>query len=199
VLVTVWRDEGPTWDDDLPGYLDESSLTPAEGAIGLQEAWDAARQMARTLLPPQGAERAAAHLRPPVGPRTSNQPTLADSSGRFFRAVAVPGCRLSAIVTAWWIAAARAGVLTVDGRLRLEPPQADAMGGWTAYGRVRRFTRWHWVPVVLELWPAHDRGTVMIMTPRRRVITSRRYFRIGNTALDRLTAQLAVNSVGELP
>ena len=54
-------------------------------------------------------------------------------------------------------------------------------------------------PVVLELWPAHDRGTVMIMTPRRRVITSRRYFRIGNTALDRLTAQLAVSSAGELP
>jgi hypothetical protein len=198
VLVTVWRDEGPSLDDDLPGYLDEPSLPSAAGAVGLQEAWDAARQMARALLdPPEGAAAAPSYLRPIAGPRTSNQPTPPDTSCRFFRAVALPGCRLGTIVTAWWMATARAGGLTVDRRLRLGPPQADALGGWTAYGRVRRFTRWHWVPVVVELWPAHDRGTVMIMTPRRRVITSRRYFRIGNAALDRLTAQLAVNSPGD--
>ncbi len=198
MLVTVWRDEGPSLDDDLPGYLDEPSLSSAGGAVGLQDAWDAARQMARALLAgPAGPGGQPPISARPAGPRTSNQPTPPDTSCRFFRAVALPGCRLGAIVTAWWMAAARAGVLTVDGRLRLELPQVDALGGWTAYGRVRRFTRWHWVPVVVELWPAHDRGTVMIMTPRRRVITSRRYFRIGNAALDRLTAQLAVNSPGD--
>jgi hypothetical protein len=91
----------------------------------------------------------------------------------------------------WWAAGASDGAVTVARRLRLGPPRGGPGIGWTMNGRVRRLTRWHWVPVVVELWPVHGNWTMMTMTPQARVIASRRYFRTGHFVLDRLTAELA--------
>jgi len=194
MTMTAWRPPAPRLDGDLPEYLAEPSPADAPGP-GLQDAWGAARHLARSLLDaPRQEAVVPTHLRPSAGAAASIRPTPAELSGRFFRSVAVPGIRLGAIVTEWWAAGVDAGVLAVDARLRLEAPRPDALGGWTAHGRMRRLTRLHWVPVVLELWPSHDRWTILIMTPRREVITSGRYFRVGNAALDRLTAQLAMTS-----
>ena len=65
---------------------------------------------------------------------------------------------------------------------------------WTISGQVRRLTRWHWVPVVVELWPVHDRWTMITMTPRGRVIATRRYFRTGHRVIERFTELLANTS-----
>ena len=56
-------------------------------------------------------------------------------------------------------------------------------------GHLRRLTRWHWIPVVVELWPYHG-NWMMTMTPQTRVVPSRHYFRTGHLVLDRLTTEL---------
>jgi len=128
-------------------------------------------------------------------PQLPGRPPTADPSGTFFLSVGLPCAGLGRRLAEWWATHASAGVVTVDGKLRLDPPQGDGRGGFTICGRVRRFTRWHWVPVVIELWPRGAR-TIMTMTPRDRVVASWRYFRTGHLVLERLTAQLATSSTG---
>jgi len=194
MVVSPWPQEGRSVESDLPEYLADSPLSSGAGGAGLHDAWDAARQLALSLLDtPGGGAVNPAQFGSTSVPRPSRTASVA---GGFFRSSTLPGASLGAIVSEWSEARTNHGELRVDARLRLEPPRVDALGGWTARGRVRRFTRWHWVPVIVELWPSLDRWTIVMMTPRRRVITSRRYFRIGNTALDRLTTQLAATSAG---
>jgi hypothetical protein len=78
--------------------------------------------------------------------------------------------------------------------LQLKPPEGDAGVGWRMQGRVRRLTTLHWIPVVVELWPMYDEFTMMTMTPQRRVLASKRYFRLGHAVLDRLWRELASRS-----
>jgi hypothetical protein len=103
----------------------------------------------------------------------------------------LPGGSLSAVLDSWLRSGWADGMVTVDRRLRLGPPQGDADAGWTIEGRLRRLTRWHWVPVVVEVVPMYGRWTKLSMTPQVRVFASTRYFRIGHIALDRLTRRLA--------
>jgi hypothetical protein len=205
MVVTTRQEHGPFVDGELPGYLAESPPPPGEGVAGLHDAWDAARHLALSFLDaPRGGPDPGGSARATAIPRPSSRPATVELSGGFFRSAALPGARLGAIVAEWWETGAGQGSgddgghgeRRVDASLRLELPRADARGGWTATGRVRRCTRWHWVPVIVELWPAHDHWTIVMMTPRRRVMTSRRYFRIGNAALDRLTTQLGATSAG---
>jgi hypothetical protein len=106
--------------------------------------------------------------------------------------------RLAAGIESWWTGAA--GAITVQRRLQLGRPTGNADSGWTMRGRVRRLTRWHWVPVVVEVWPLYDNYARMTMTPQGHVFVSKRYFRVGNSALDRLCAALsetpAISPVG---
>jgi hypothetical protein len=103
--------------------------------------------------------------------------------------VSLPRSSVVVTLAEWWAAGAKGGVVTVARRLRLGPPRGSAGAGWAMDGRVRRLTRWHWVPVVVELWPLHGHW-MMTMTPQAHVIASERYFRNGHLALDRLTTEL---------
>jgi hypothetical protein len=75
--------------------------------------------------------------------------------------------------------------------MKLGPPSGSASVGWTMRGRVRRLTPWHWVPVVVEVWPVYEDFARMTMTPQGHVFASKRYFRLGNSALDRLCTTLS--------
>ena len=99
--------------------------------------------------------------------------------------------RPATALDAWWVGAARAGVVTVQRRLQLGPPEGDPMHGWTMQGRVRRLTTLHWVPVEVELWSTYEGFMMMTMTPHVRVLASKRYFRLGHSVLDRLWADLS--------
>jgi hypothetical protein len=118
-------------------------------------------------------------------------PRIPGRSGVFIRMVELPGIRLAAMLDEWWSSAAVDGCSTVGRRLRLGPPTGDARGGWTMAGWVRRLTPWHWAPVIVELWPRYGRWTMITMTPQASVLTTRRYFRTGHAAIDRLTRTLA--------
>jgi len=193
MVVRVQRAQWPVLDEDLPEYLAPDSAPQAPDGPGVHDGWDAARRVALSLRAAHRRESAAADLRWIAPARPPGHPTTADPSGRFFLFVGLPCARLGPILAQWWATHAYAGVVTVDGKLRLEPPQGDGRGGFTVCGRVRRFTRWHWVPVVIELWP-RGAGTIMTMTPRDRVVASRRHFRTGHLVLERFTAQLSMSS-----
>jgi hypothetical protein len=109
--------------------------------------------------------------------------------------VPVGRARVAAAVYEWWADRAKAGVVTVQRRLELERPDGDAALGWAVRGRVRHWSRRRWVPVLIELLPVRDNFTRMTMTPLVHVFVSKRYFRIGHTVLDRLTADLAGTSL----
>jgi hypothetical protein len=108
--------------------------------------------------------------------------------------VPVGRARLAAALEAWWAVGANAGAVTVERRLQLGPPEGDATIGWSMRGRVRRLTRRRWVPVVVELSTIRQDCTRMTMTPQVRVSVSKRYFRIGHSVLDCLSADLAETS-----
>ena len=112
-------------------------------------------------------------------------------SPHFARTVPLGRRRLGAGFEAWWAGAAKAGAVTVQRRLKLGRPTGNADSGWTMPGRIRRLTRLHWVSVVVEVWPLYDEFARMTMTPQGHVYASKRYFRLGNSALDRLGAALA--------
>lgn len=115
------------------------------------------------------------------------------TSGRppdFARTVAIATTLLSAALEAW--TAGRSDREIVSGRhvLQLREPQGDASAGWTINGRMRGLTSFRSIPVVVQLWPIHRSFARITMTPRRRVTPSGRYFRRGNSVLDRLEADL---------
>jgi hypothetical protein len=177
-LVASWQPS-----DDIPDYLQSGApsgdLGPAgPGFPSRHELWLGAQKIASTWA---GSESEAGEAPAP--------PSAAKLSARFLRMVTLPGIRLAPMLEEWWSGGVKKGSVAVGRRLRLESPRGDPARGWIMAGRIR--TRGHWVPVVVELWPVYDKWTMMTMTPRVRVFASQHYFRIGQSALDRLTAGLA--------
>jgi hypothetical protein len=178
-VARSWPNQSPY--DDLPAYL----IEPPPPHRDLHRLRDGvSRAYRRTTAPAQPSIRPAA----PLGGRP---PTF---SPLFARMVPLRRGRVAAALDAWWPGEAKSGVVTVQHRLQLGPPEGDASTGWKMKGRVRRLTTLHWIPVVVELWANYEDCTRMTMTPQARVLVSRRYFRLGNSALDRLSAELAATS-----
>jgi hypothetical protein len=213
-VVGTWPPTGGFAEDDLPAYLAESGEPDGRPPPTMADLWAGARRMttaagtalaalpsaassALTSVPTAGSGPAGGVL--PGGPFTTRRPDGSpvaprELSARFLRLVRLPGVQLAAILDEWWTTMAVGDASTVDRRLRLGLPRGDAYGGWTMTGHVRRLTRWHWVPVDLELWPVHDRWTMVTMTPRARVFATARYFRTGHRVIERLTELLGATS-----
>src|SRR6202041_1635764 len=94
----------------------------------------------------------------------------------FARMVPLQRAGLGAALDAWWAAGAKtkAGLMIVRRRVHLGRPAGNVSTGWVMTGRVWRFLPPHWVPLVVELWPVHEKYTKMTMTPQARVMVSRR-------------------------
>lgn len=108
----------------------------------------------------------------------------------FDRMVPLRRQQVAAVLDAWWCGP-NSGVVRVQRRLQLSPPKGDLLSGWEMRGRVRRCTSLHWVPVVVELWAKYEGYVRITLTPQSRVLASRRYFRLGNSIVDRLCQDLA--------
>jgi hypothetical protein len=122
----------------------------------------------------------------PIGGRPPHR------SAAFERMVRLPRSRLEVALDRWWTDGARGGFLTVQGRLRLGPPEGDRATGWRMTGRVWRLTPLHAVPVLLELWPVHAMYCRITLTPLHGIVLpSKRYFRLGHSVLDRLESDLS--------
>jgi hypothetical protein len=177
-FVAVWQPPD-AFPDEIPDYLPSAEPEPAgPGFPNRHELWLGAQRIAATL---SGSDDETGEAPAP--------PSAAKLSARFLRMVTLPGIRLAPMLDEWWAQGVKNGSVAVGRRLRLESPRGDPTRGWIMAGRIR--TRWHWVPVVVELWPVYDKWTMMTMTPRVRVFASQRYFRTGQSVLDRLTAGLA--------
>jgi len=151
-VVGTWPPSGGFVEADLPAYLADGEVGDGRPPVTIAELWAGARRVAATLVDTPAAVIPTSvpspyRTRPPD--RLHADP--AEFSARFLRLVRLPGARLSAMVDEWWATMALGGASTVDRRLRLGAPRGDAFGGWTISGHVRRLTRWHWVPVVVEL------------------------------------------------
>lgn len=179
MALVATRQGARTVIDELPEYL-STAPGPEPLRLGRHELWLGAQRLAAAL---SGAGESDADAPTP--------PSAARLSGRFLRLVKLPGPQLGPVLDQWWAAGAHHDAVVIGRRLRLESPLGSPARGWIMVGRIRRFTRWHWVPVVVELWPVHDKWTMMTMTPRVRVFASQRYFRTGQAVLDRLTNALA--------
>jgi len=107
----------------------------------------------------------------------------------FGRLIDLPGMELARVLPRWWARDAREGVATVDGHLLLWAPMV-AGATWTLHGRLRHGAL-KGVPVSVDLWPHSSCFTRLTMNPQVRVATSKRYFAVGNRALDTLARELA--------
>lgn len=204
-MAHAGRDAGPPAfhrgpEADLPAYLSGPDRAPFPTRPTREVARAGARRLATALADAHAAIVAAPPLPPASGAAAFTQPggwlppsTRAPTAitGGFLRMVELPGGQLGAMVDDWWSTASKNGSSTVDHRLRLAKPRRDHLGGVTIAGRFRRFAPWHWTPVVLELWPRHGRWTMITMTPQGGVFATRRYFRSGHAAIERLTRSLA--------
>jgi hypothetical protein len=190
--VVVWQPQDRVGDEALPEYLDGPGQQPIRDPIRIRDLLAGAHHLAAA---------AAESSRATGLTEVHSWPRAAEVSSGFTRLVGLASGRLAAILDAWWAAGADGGVVTVERRLRLGPPQTVSGLSWTLTGRIRRLSRWHWVPVVVELWPVYEYWTMMTMTPRVRVFASERYFRSGHRVLDRLTVDLAAASasLGPVP
>jgi hypothetical protein len=114
-------------------------------------------------------------------------------SAAFARMVPLRRAGLADALDSWWTDGPKTkrGLLAVQRRVQLGRPVGRVSTGWSIKGRVWRLVPPHWVPLVVELWPVHEGYTKMTMTPQARVMVSRRYFRLGHSVLDRLSADLA--------
>ena len=175
----------PSPHDDLPLLGAEPPQAGRAAPTGLRDTFSRVHHRAATHLPSLGALPGQ----------------LRDSSPRpspvFVCIVPVGRAGLAATVGAWWAAGARAGYVTVRGRLKLGPPTGDGSTGWAMTGRFRRSIPPHSVPVVVELWPLYGGYARMTLTPRGHVIVSRAYFRFGHSVLDRLVTDLAQASTAQ--
>lgn len=97
---------------------------------------------------------------------------------------------LAVMLGVWWDTGAKAGVVTVRRRLHLGQPEGEVAAGWVLTGHITRFADLGRIPIVVELWPVHERFTRMTMTPQRRVVVSWGYFRLGHNLIDSFWAQL---------
>lgn len=177
-------DRGPG-ESDLPPYLAEPRrpvVVSKVTASRLRARWAVVRGPATSTADPGTA---------PLGP--SPVPPAPELSPRFSRAIGLPAAALPTAVCQWWKASAigdKGETVTVEGKLRLGRPSGRPGDVWSMRGRLRRPLRWHGVPVVVELSPLYGKWTRMNLNPQVRVLTSRRYFRVGHRVLDRLSAAL---------
>jgi hypothetical protein len=195
--VVAWPAHVPIVGDELPEYLAEPRDPPGPEPARLRDLVADAHRGAQRLVsalnqyPAPVAEHANRVGRVTSSPSATWQ--RAPLSAGFFRMVELPGSRLGAALAEWWTTANNQGVVAVDRRFEVGEP--DGQGpGWTMRGRIRRVPRLRWTAVIIDMWPAHERWTMLTMTPQSRVVCTRRYFRTGHRVLDRLTATLAETS-----
>lgn len=151
---------------------------------------DAGRQIRLAAAQPDDATSP----RPAEVGATTRQPAV------FSRMVPLDDGALGAKVNRWWSQATGSGLRTTcGGRFECRDVRGDAVGGWRLTGRVKRLTSLHWVPVVVDIWPRSERFAVLTMTPRTPVLTSKRYFRLGQRVLDDLWSELSRAGSGSGP
>jgi len=99
--------------------------------------------------------------------------------------------RTLGLLADWWGSPARRRVARGTGWSFDELHSGDG-GAWRLRGRMRRnrLGLGRRVPFDLVLWPHLGAFTKVVLEPRRRVHVSRRYFRRGHRALDRLVREL---------
>jgi hypothetical protein len=127
---------------------------------------------------------------------TPTQPAQVGGTTRrspvFSRMVRLDGGALGAMVETWRTHATKRGTRTIcRGRFQVKDLSGDSIGGWRMTGRVKRLTSLHWVPVVVEIWPRYAEFAVLTMTPTTRVLTTKRYFRLGHRVLDDLWSEVS--------
>ena len=191
-MVTSQPQDWPV-DDGLLDYLGDLAEPTVRTLPTLREVWTQAHRLAVARADaPRAGVRSTLWSASAGAMRAHDEPASWLNRGlptRFLRLVTFPAPVALRLVE-WWAAGAEDEVVTLAQRLRLERPRGGAGGGWTMDGQLRRLTRWHWIPVVVELWPYHG-NWMMTMTPQTRVVPSRHYFRTGHLVLDRLTTELA--------
>jgi hypothetical protein len=179
----MWEPQGPLVEEILPEYLDGAPEPAGRDALRLRDLLAGAQHLAAAVT---ATDRRQGQV--------ESWPRTPELSSGFTRLVGLAGGRLGDILDAWWAGRGEDGMVTVERRLRLGPPHTTSGMSWTMTGQIRRLTRCHWVPVVVELWPVYEAWTMMTMTPRVRVLASERYFRSGHRVLDRLTLDLSAAS-----
>ena len=169
VSVVGVRLEGPeTWDFVEPGDQRRAGGRPWSRLL---------RSTLADLTPSVGRSRAVATGTTTFGPAS------------FLRMTEVSGDRLTVTLSQWWRLNARDEEL-----LRFTTAQ-QVGGGWLLTGTFRTAVASRPIPVDVSLWPHLGRWTRLELTPRRRVHPDRRYFREGNSALDRLVAAIRAQDV----
>jgi hypothetical protein len=137
--------------------------------------------------------RACTAMTPPAQPMPAPRPTIAPTSGytsaSFFRVIELPGDALTVVVLRWWTHVALERRAPIGGGLLVSALRVDP-GMYSLRGQLRRGVLRRRLPVVVELWAHNAQFTRVSMVPRARVLTSRRYFRVGNRALDGLAREL---------
>jgi hypothetical protein len=172
--VNSWTD-GPSY-NELPPYLGERPA-PRVPSLPLRDLYERYKRVPRSTEPLLGVPlQAVDHRR---------------ASPLFARMVPLPPSQVAGALDAWWRSDARAGVVTFRRRFQFGRPLGDTTRGWKITGRLRRMTRLHWVPVSLELGSNYAHCTRITMVPQTRVLVSRWYFRVGNSALDQFLTELA--------
>ncbi|HEX4904313.1 MAG TPA: hypothetical protein VFU93_02595 [Acidimicrobiales bacterium] len=118
---------------------------------------------------------------------TPRQPVLVlpSSPASFFRLVLAPPAQ---------VCAALAARREIEHRLRIGAVHDDGGGAWSLEAWLRRPLTRRWVPVVIVLCPHLGDRSRMTLDPGRRVRASRRWFRSGHRALDRLARETATAS-----
>jgi hypothetical protein len=184
--------------EDLPLYLTEPTPVQHSDLRQLVGAWS------RTYRTASSRSKARPRRYEPLEGRQPN--TISHwgdfHSPVFAQMVPLQRRRVAAVLETWWPGQGQTGVVTLERRLQLWPPEGDLRSGWKMRGRLRRLTSLHWVPVVVELWGKYDGFMRITVTPQSRVLTSKRYFRLGNSVVDHIWEELAntpVDAEGAAP
>lgn len=102
---------------------------------------------------------------------------LPSTPASFFRLVLAPPARVGA-----WLATSG----EIEHRLRIVTSHDDGGGAWTVRASLRRPVTRRWVPVEIMLCPHVGATSRLTLNPAGRVHSSRRWFRSGHRALDRI-------------
>ena len=174
--------------EDLPLYLTEP---PSVNSFDVRRVMGAWSDMHRAAA--ERSHRSSGHYVMPLEGRKSSAAWLTNYGDCpvFDLMVPLGRRRVAAVLDAWWPGEAKTGVVTLQHRLKLWPPEGDMLRGWEMRGRLRRLTALHWVPVVVYLWGKYDGFMRITVTPQSRILTSRRYFRLGNSIVEQLFEELA--------
>ena len=179
VLVTGSRLDG-TIEADLPLYV--TVAVESNGPAGTRRGW---------------WRRAGTAVMSSAGPLLVPVAPVAHTGGHlspcFSRVIDLPGDDLSVVVLQWWAHAAVDGTALIGDRLLVSALRVDS-GLWSLLGHLRRGGGRRALPVAVELWAHTSRFTRMTMTPRANVVTSGRYFGVGNGAHDCFARELVERS-----